>query len=185
MRKSMLCRKGFTLIELLMTVAIFAVLLAVAAPSYGRLIGQTHNRTARSALNASLSQARLAAVGRGMHVVVCPSGTQTGCDRTTRWQHGWIAFVDVDHDGGRSTDEPLVVAAQAQPDGVAIVTSGGRLDVDFQPDGTADGTNLSLTICDRAAGPEAALQLVVSNAGRTRNGTPTSDQAEACLRAAG
>lgn len=184
MRKSMLRRYGFTLIEMLMALAIFAVLLALAGPSYAKLIGHAHNRTARSALHASLSQARLAAVSRGMHVVVCPSENQQGCARTTRWQHGWIVFVDPDRDGERSTDEPLVAAAQAQPDGVAIVTSGGRLGVDFQPDGTAPGTNLSLTICDRAAGAEASVQLVVSNAGRTRNGAPTPEQAEACLRAA-
>lgn len=185
MQKSILRPHGFTLVELSMTLAILAALLLLAAPSYAGLTARTHARTTRSTLNTALSEARLAAVGRSVHVVVCPSADQRNCERTTQWQHGWIAFADLDHDRTRSPDEPLLTVAQAQPPGVAIVTSSGHLLVDYQPDGSADGTNLGLTICDRAVGASYALQLVVSNAGRTRNGTPSAAQVAACLAAAG
>src|SRR5690606_32184680 len=113
-----------------------------------------------------------------------PSADQRTCSRTTQWQHGWIAFADDDNDHARSDDEPLLATVQAQPAGVAIVTSAGRHRIGYLPDGSASGTNLSLTICDRAAGTAGASLLVVSNTGRVRNGVPSAAQAAACLAAA-
>lgn len=185
MQKSMLRRGGFTLIEMLMTIAVLAVLCTLAMPSYGKLIGRTHVRTARDALNGALNQARLAAVDRRTQVVICPSADQRQCDRTTQWQHGWIVFADIDHDRKRSDGDPLIAVAQAQPGGVAILTSGGRLIVDYHPDGSAGGSNLALTICDRAAGATDAMRLVVNNAGRARSDTPDPARTAACLRVAG
>lgn len=185
MQKSMLRLHGFTLIEALMAIAILATLLAVAAPSYAGFLGRTQTKAARSALNTALAQARIAAVHRGASVVVCPSLDARTCQRSTQWQHGWIAFADLDHDRTRSDDEPLLSVAQAQPPGVAIVTSAGRRHIGYLPDGSAGGTNLSLTLCDRATGSSGAIQLVVSNTGRVRGGSPSAAQVAACLAAAG
>lgn len=185
MRKNTLHQRGFTLIELLMTVAILAVLLALGAPAYGKLIGRTHGQTARSALNASLSQARMTAVSRSEHVVACPSEDQQTCTRTTQWHHGWLVFADLDHDRAHSADEPVITVQQALPAGVAILSTTGRLHVDYQADGSAGGTNLTLTICDRSGGAENATTLVINQAGRIRNGAASPAAAAACLRAAG
>jgi type IV fimbrial biogenesis protein FimT len=177
--------RGFTLIELLMTVAILAVLLALATPSYGKLIGRTHGQTARNDLDTSLNEARMAAVSRGRHVVICPSEDQQSCSRTTQWQHGWLVFADLDHDGTRSDDEPIITVAQAQPPGVAITSTIGRMHVDYQADGRADGTNLTLTVCDRVGGAENATSLVINQAGRVRSAKADADAAAGCMRVAG
>jgi type IV fimbrial biogenesis protein FimT len=177
--------RGFTLIELLMSVAILAVLLTLAAPAYGRLTGRTKAQAAQQQLGTALNQARLAAVARAAHVIACPSADGERCDRTTQWHHGWLVFADLDHDGARSATEPVIAVTQAQPAGVAIVGTTGRLRVDYKPDGYASGTNLTLTICDRMAGVAAATTLVVNQAGRVRSGKPGADAAAACVRVAG
>ena len=177
--------RGFTLVELLMVLAIVAVLSTLAVPAFGAFIGRTQARTARNVLETSLNQARIAAVNRGGHVVVCPSLDGERCARSTIWHPGWILFSDLDHDRTRSAAEPLLAVGQVRSVGVAIVASSGRLALDYRPDGSASGTNLTLTVCDRHSGARGASTIVVSPSGRVRHGVATPGAAAACLVAAG
>jgi type IV fimbrial biogenesis protein FimT len=185
MRRAFVRPRGFTLPELVVTIAIVAILSTVALPAFGKLIGRTLGEVTRSELEISLNQARLSAVNRGAHVVVCPSMDQETCLHTTQWQHGWLLFADLDHDGQRSADEPVIAQNQARAAGVGILGTAGRPRIDYQPDGSASGTNLTLTICDVAAGPADAKTLVVNNAGRVRRGAATQAAAMACIASAG
>ncbi len=173
---------GVTLIELMIAISIGAVLTTMALPSFTNLLQSGASRSVRSALSVSINQARIGAAMRGQQVIVCPSNDQVGCDHGSRWEHGWIAFVDSNHDNEHGLGEELIGVAQAQPKGVAILGSNGRQRIRYQADGSASGTNLTLTICDRR-GPTAARTVVVNNAGRLRSGTPTASQASAACTA--
>jgi type IV fimbrial biogenesis protein FimT len=175
---------GFTLIELLCCLAVISVLCAVSLPALGGLVPDGQSRSARNALIASLHFARSAASARAGEVVLCPSRDGQHCTGEPWWQHGWIVFADRDGNGRRDDDEPLLDVVQAQP-GLAIASSAGRVHVSYRADGSAAGTNLTLTFCDRR-GPRAAASVVVNNAGRPRQGTPTAAQAAAaCAGLAG
>ncbi|MET0226118.1 MAG: GspH/FimT family pseudopilin [Dokdonella sp.] len=176
---------GFTLIELLMALALIAVLTALGAPAFGSLTGRELGRSASDTLQASLNAARTVAISRTSRVIACPSEDLLTCDRTTQWHHGWLLFADVDHDGERSDDEPLLQIVQAQPQGVAIVSTIGRQRVTYKPDGRADGNNLTFTVCDRIAGAAEAISLVINMAGRVRGAKASAEAATHCLQAAG
>jgi type IV fimbrial biogenesis protein FimT len=171
--------RGITLIETLFTLALVATLLAIAVPAFGTLIARNESDVSRGAFVTALETARLFAITRSRHVVVCPSADQQYCGRTTEWQHGWIVFIDADHDGARDDGEDLLSVAQAEPAGVAIVSSAGRRRVDFHPDGGSPGSNATFTICD-TNGAASAQAIVVNNAGRTRTGEATKGGAIAC-----
>jgi type IV fimbrial biogenesis protein FimT len=171
--------RGITLIETLMALAIVAILLATAAPAFGTLIARNGSDVSRGSIVTALETARLFAVSGSRHVVVCPSADQQYCGRTSEWQHGSIVFIDADRDGTRGADEEILSVTQAEPAGVAIVSSSGRRRVDYHPDGSSPGSNATFTICD-TRGADAAQAVVVNNAGRVRTGKATPAAANAC-----
>jgi type IV fimbrial biogenesis protein FimT len=177
--------RGFTLVEMMMALAIVAVLATVALPAFGNLLGRTRQQVATADLQASLNQARSAAVSRGTHVIACPSIDQLHCLHTTQWHLGWLLFADPDHDGQRSDDEPVIGGSQSREDGIGILGTVGRPRIDYQTDGSASGTNITLTVCDRSAGAARARTLVVSPSGRIRLGQATPGAATACIAGAG
>lgn len=166
---------GITLVETIFSVAILATLTSLSLPSFGSLIHGSQANSARDSLTASLSFARIAAVSRHGEVAICPSTDQITCDDADRWQNGWIVFVDTDHDGKRGATETILQLSQAQKN-VVIASTAGRKHVTFRDDGSATGTNLTFTLCDKRGAPQATT-LVINNAGRLRQGKPTDAQA--------
>jgi type IV fimbrial biogenesis protein FimT len=175
---------GVTLIEMLIVISIIAVLSAVALPALGNLKQAGASRSARSALSVAINQARISAAMRRQQVVVCPSADQNTCDHDLRWHRGWLVFLDGNRNGEHEGNEEIIALNQAQPSGIAILGSRGRHRIRYQPDGTSDGSNLTLTICD-GRGTSTARSLVLNNSGRLRSGVPSADQAAAACAAIG
>jgi len=73
--------RGFTLIELLVTISIVAILLSMAAPSFGDLILTQQVRTSAGDLQTSLFYARSEAIKRAANVSVVPNSGD--------WKNGW------------------------------------------------------------------------------------------------
>ena len=174
--------RGITLIELMITLVVLAVLVSVAMPAFGSLIGATNVRNARSSLSASLAEARITAVTKSRHVVVCPSLDQLTCTGDIHWENGWIVFLDGNRDAQRQADEIVTSVAQPQGAGTTIISTRGRTRAVYRPDGSATGTNLTLTFCDAKASTPPSV-LVINNAGRVRSGKASAAQAAACAAA--
>ncbi|MDN5924209.1 MAG: GspH/FimT family pseudopilin [Xanthomonadales bacterium] len=171
---------GFTLIELLTTVAVACVLISMALPSFARLGAHTRVRSVDNALVEALHFARASAVHHGAAVLLCPSNDGQHCADSMRWDHGWLIGTDRDHDN-QPDGKPLRVG-KGLPAHVSAISSTGRRHVRYRADGASPGSNLSIIIC-RHGQADGAHSIVVSNAGRIRQGKPTSKQASACAAA--
>ncbi len=160
---------GLTLIEALATLASVSVTLAIAVPSYQHLALSGRVASAAHSIYSHLNLARSEAVSRAERVIMCPSRDYAGCDPSQDWNHGWILFVDSNRDRERQTDEPLVRVAHQIPEDVRIqTTSGKRVAITYQPDGTVTGdSNTHFRLCVDSV-PERNRAVIVNGVGRPR-----------------
>jgi type IV fimbrial biogenesis protein FimT len=81
-------------VELLTTIAVLAILAAIAVPGL-RSFSQNNRAAAQTnELIAALSLARNEAITRGLPVSVCASADGGTCSNSTDWTGGWIVFTD-------------------------------------------------------------------------------------------
>lgn len=78
----------------MVTLAVAAILLATAVPSFVSMVRGNRVLTEVNALVSDLQFARSEAVKRGQPVSVCPSSNGTSCLGTNAWHSGWIVFPD-------------------------------------------------------------------------------------------
>lgn len=105
MRKS----SGFTLIELMVTLAVAAIALGIAIPSFNDAIANNRSAGLGTELLAAINYARSESVKQGKRVTLCPSENGTSClESATGWPKGWLVFVD-----GATSDSAAIVLGPA------------------------------------------------------------------------
>ena len=172
---------AFTLVELMIALAILAILLGIALPSFGNAMEAARSTDAKAALLASITRAVNRATVTGTRAVLCPSSDGDACSGGFDWSAGWIVFMDRNANRERDAGERLVLAEDALGGEVRLRSSTGRRRIVFQGNGGNAGSNVTFTLCD-GRGPAKAETIVLNNRGRLRYGSPTPEAAAAaCL----
>ncbi len=102
-------QKGFTLLELVITLAIAAIVVGLAAPSFSNMIQD--NRLSSQTLDfvAALNLARSEAIKRRTRVTLCKSRNEADCSSNNNdWGQGWIVFVDNNANNQRDGGETIL-----------------------------------------------------------------------------
>lgn len=126
---------GFTLVELLVTVAVLAVVLGIAVPSYQSFISRNRLAATTNELVSALALARSEAVKRAKPVSVVSAD----------WSAGWE--VSVDEDG------TVLRVYQANTQGGADITADANFSsyIRYLPSGASEGSggdgNGDFTVC--------------------------------------
>jgi type IV fimbrial biogenesis protein FimT len=161
---------GFTLLEIMLVIALLAVLLGLAAPSFSDFVRNSRMTSKANDLLAALNLARTEAIKRHVPVTVCATADAAAvapeCDADADFSQ-WIVFVDDDGDpddavvdegnGTFETDSDEILLLRSS-DSIATITTLPSEDVEgyvqfgqdgFQRrDGGAAPTDLAVLMCD-------------------------------------
>lgn len=163
---------AFTLVELMIVVIIVAIVLAIAAPSFVKVIRNNQLRVQADSLVTSLNLARSESVKRSVAVVLCnPDSTTGACDGNLA--DGWTVFADLNDDGdydAAGTDPDVLIRVfDAVANGYTLTNRTGVSDYagsfKYYPDGTADDA-AALLVCPPDRDAQEAWEIDVTLVGR-------------------
>jgi len=160
-------QSGLVLPELLLTLALLAVLCALAVPGLAALRESMRLRATTEALRSSLHLARAEAFKRGGRVTLARIIDADGCqdDSVGQWRCGWKVFVDVDEDGQQNGAEELLQIVVEAGD-VDVRQTSRRTALTVSPWGQFNGMGaLGFQLQSRAA-PSTVAAICVSAGGR-------------------
>lgn len=152
-------QRGFTLVELMITIVVFAILLAVAMPSFRDLIQGQRIRLTTSDLYASLVMARSEAIKRNVTATVTATGGN--------WQNGWT--VQASGTTIQTQDAPSSVTVTGPVDPVSYAYTG-RIFATLPPTFTISATGTNSQARCITIGLSGIPQIKVDTDGDAANG---------------
>lgn len=158
-------QRGFSMIELMVTVAVAAILLAVAVPNLRSFMRRNTIASETNDLIGDLQFARSSAVNRRSLVAVCAKSTSAiSCAGTNTYENGWIIYIPtsagavyagsgvVDGTGADTT----VLRVGSAPVSIAI-RSLVTTPVTFNQRGElSSGTDVTFGVCSKATSTATA-----------------------------
>lgn len=170
-------QRGLTLIELLVTLSVLAILLGIAVPSFTGLINSNRLTSRANELVAAFGEARIEAIRRNQHVVICRSANANApaptCATGGAWP-GWISFTDVN---GNAVQDPgeRVLRTSSLVAPVTIIASPGVSNsrISVWSDGMARTdarqlVNITLRVCQDTTLPtQNARDVALGSGSRT------------------
>lgn len=157
---------GFGLAEQIIALAVLAVLIALAVPSFHRMLETHELRAAQSDYMAALQHARNLAVNEQVRAIFCPSRDRRTCSGDGSWGQSWLV-------GKANPDNPSQLLGpprylgQKHRDALVVISSRALGYVWFDPIGGSINTNQTLSFCMKDE-MQPVLKVFVSLSGRVR-----------------
>lgn len=192
--------EGFTVIELMVVIAIVAIVMVFAIPSYKGVTTQSRMAGEINDLASDIALARSAAIKQGLTVTICPSAnpsatpstTAPACNASTAWNTGWIVFIDTAnnqtfttsgdtllrvHGPFTGSDTLVLSATTGAPTSITFNRMGGTQSFGSATDFSSAGT---LTLHDSTNNAAWRRCVILSEAGTITVDSPQNNKQGSC-----
>ena len=172
------------------TLAVAAILLTIAVPSFSTFIKNNRLITQTNDFVTALNVARSEAIRRGDRVTVCKSSDGASCTTAGSWEQGWIVFADVNGDGVVTAPDTNLLRVHGSLSGtvtlkgdaalvnyVSYASSGATQQIGGGSTATQSGV---LVLCDDRGFVDEARSVQISATGRVSSQSATSGSATSC-----
>lgn len=153
---------GFTLIELMVTIAVLAILTALAFPSFQGTLRSNRIATTTNELLASISMARSEAIRSTQGGGVCSSTDGKACGGD--WNSGWLVWTDSNGNEKLDGTEPVIRYVQPK---ARLLVSGSATLIAFDSRGRSASGKQDISLQPEGDIAEPARCLRISPAGQT------------------
>jgi type IV fimbrial biogenesis protein FimT len=163
-----IAQHGFTLLELMTALAVLAVLVALATPSFREFSANSRISAASNSLLNALAVARSEALLRSTPVSVCASTDALTCRTSKRddWSNGWIVFTDNSGTAGKLDSTDDLIQSWPGPGGTTSVSLTSANDyVRFDARGMNGGAAATLTTWFPGCKGNNSSQIIVTAVG--------------------
>jgi type IV fimbrial biogenesis protein FimT len=163
---------GFTILELMIAVAVLAILMGIAVPSFSEMMRQNRLAAQTNDLLTATAVARSEAVKRGSLVTLCPANRNV-CSGNSRWSDGWLVITDDGPNVGQLEEDQGEMILQRFPAATGqqlVVTNNAITSITYRGSGAttlaAPGTQFAITN-KTCVNPNGLRTVEVTTAGRT------------------
>ena len=160
---------GFTLIELVVTMAVAAILVAVAVPNMRTFIQNGRINTQTNDLIGDISLARSEAIKRRKSVGVCKSTNGTTCAGGGNWRDGRAVFVGTGFEGAWQAGDTILRFREQLASAADTLNASAAMPypIIFSPNGTSNvAVGDFFTFCDDR-GPTKGKLINLNAVGQT------------------
>ena len=168
--------EGFTLVELLCVVALMAIILALAAPSFAGLIRRQRMILTADEIRGTLNIARSEAIRRGSSIKIRKRDASEAKSCTTSpgdWSCGWIVVAGSD-DGSLNQDKAVqdegLLQSFSVPEGTSVRFTSNASFFTVNRWGAINGIGASFVVSPKNADtPQTSMIICISSGGRVRS----------------
>jgi len=166
---------GFTLVELMFTVAIAAILVSLAAPSFNDFVIRNRTSSITNEFVGSVLRARTEAVSRNTCSTMCRSATTANAIPScagagTDWGAGWIVFRNAACDASVVTPTAADLVLVVESVNLEYTVSGPAGLIFFSPTGTPRPSDAgSFLVRYQSSTRPSNRTICLSSLGRTLN----------------
>lgn len=184
---------GFTLVELMITIALVAIIVGIAIPSFRDMIMNNRLVAQANDVVTLLNLGRSEAVKRGRRVVLCNTADPNAapaCQNGTTYSGGMLLFAKVSGNNSMTSfenNDELIKIGMPALGGIRLDSNGkGGTSVAFRGDGTIVNQTLGTPfpirfyVCD-SRGDTRGRMISVNAIGRVRSGDISSNDGPYCL----